>query len=364
MAKDYYETLGVQRNATKEEIKKAYKQLAKKYHPDLNKESGAAEKFKEINEAAAVLSDDQKRAHYDQFGTADSGAGGYSAHDFSGFDFSAGFDDILDSFMGGFGGRRRRRGPQPGNDLEYELEVTLEDAAFGATKTITIPRLEQCSACHGVGGKDSTTCGSCHGSGNVTQRQRTPFGIFQSSMPCRECNGSGALISNPCSACDGVGHVKRKRDLEVKIPKGIQSGTRLRLSGEGEAGERGAPSGDLYIYVVVKPHDVFQREGDDLLVTVPLDFATAALGGEAPVPTLEGEATIEIPAGTQVNTLFRLRGKGMPHLRGHGHGDLKARVSLSVPTRLTKKQKELLEAFAVESGKKKGVMDKIKEVFE
>ena len=364
MGKDYYQTLGVSKDASKEEIKKAYKKLAKKYHPDVSKDNGSGEKFKEINEAFSVLGNDSKKSRYDQFGSAD--GQGFGSGDFSGHDFSGGFEDIFDSFFGGGGRRRRRRGPQRGNDLEYQLDIILEDAAFGATKTVVIPRLENCGKCDGSGAKhkdDVKTCDACQGSGSVTRRQRTPFGVFQSSAPCGKCHSTGKMITDFCETCDGEGRVRQSRKVDVKIPKGVRSGTRLRMSCQGEAGESGAPTGDLYIYILVKSHDVFVRDGDDLLVAVPLDFVTAALGGQVTIKTLEGEATIKIPSGTQTETVFRLKGKGMPHLRG-GHADLKAKVSVVVPTKLNKKQKELLREYGDVSGKKKTVVEKIKEVFE
>jgi molecular chaperone DnaJ len=368
MANDYYQTLGVSKDASKEQIKKAYKKLAKKYHPDLNKDAGASDKFKEINEAASVLGDPEKRSRYDQFGTADPQGFGGGAGGFSGFDFSGmGFDDIFDSFFGGGGGRRRRGGPRRGNDLEYRMDITLEDAAFGTKKTIVIPRLEACGNCKGSGAKnasDVVTCTDCNGQGMRVVQRRTPFGVFQSQTPCRKCSASGKMIKELCEHCDGEGRVRKSRKVEVDIPKGVQSGNRLRLSGEGEAGEKGGRTGDLYVYVVVQDHDLFVRDGNDLYVDVQLPFVTAALGGEITVATLDAEAVIKIPAGTQTSTLFRLREKGMPHLRGSASGDLKVRVHIAVPKKLSKKQKELLSEFDKDYKRKKGVVEKIKEAFE
>ena len=361
MAKDYYKILGVDRNASKEEIKKAYKQLAKKHHPDINKEAGAAEKFKEINEAAAVLGDDEKRSQYDQFGDADafkkaSGARGFDASDF-GFDFSDfgsfDFGDVFDRFFGG--GTSRRRGPRQGADLRYDMEITLEDAALGTTKTIAIPKLMKCDKCHGSGAEnpsDLVTCPDCHGHGRVQRTQRTPFGIFATTSTCSKCRGRGEYIRNECPLCDGTGVMKKNQRLEIKIPAGAEEGTNLRLSGEGEAGERSARAGDLYIVLHVKEHDTFEREGNDLKITVPVSFGIAALGGEIEVPTLNGEATLKIPAGTQSSTVFRMKGKGIPHLHGYGVGDQLVEVTIHVPERLTKKQKELISEFEKESGKK------------
>ncbi|HLC65846.1 MAG TPA: molecular chaperone DnaJ [Candidatus Nanoarchaeia archaeon] len=351
MAKDYYKILGVNKDATKEEIKTAYKRLAKKHHPDLNKETGAADKFKEINEAASVLADDEKRRRYDQTGTVE-------GEPFSGFDFrdfmGAGFDfeGIFDEFFGG--GFRRRRGPQRGNDLRYDLDITLEEAATGATKAINVPRLEQCPKCNGLGAEsesDIVTCEKCNGHGVVRREQRTPFGIFASTSTCSKCKGQGRYIKNECAECDGTGLVRKSRKIEVEIPAGAEEGMHLRLRGEGEAGGKGAPYGDLFVVLHERPHDTFQREGSDIVVKVPIDFATAALGGEIEVPTLTGKATLKIPAGTQSSTIFRMRDKGIAGLHG-GHGSEKVEVVVKVPEKLTKKQRELLEEFQKESGKK------------
>lgn len=370
MAKDYYQILGINKNATKEEIKKAYKQLAKKYHPDVSKDPQAGEKFKEINEAVSILGDDNKRGRYDQYGTAEDyntaeqGFSGFDARDF-GTDFSDIFDSVFGGGFGGFNQRQHRQ--QQGIDLEYQLEITLEDAAFGVEKNIVIPRLEQCDHCKGSGAKDQhsiTTCSTCQGTGTHIRRQRTPFGIFQSSAPCKTCRGTGQEIKEYCHSCEGYGRVKKNREVKVKIPQGIATGSRLRMTGEGEAGERNAPTGDLYIHIIIKTHKIFTREGDDIRTESPLPFTIAALGGEIKVATLEGEATIKIPVGTQTNSIFVLRGKGIPHLRGHGSGDEKVKVVVQVPTSLTKKQKELLKEFEEELNKKKGVIDKIKDVFE
>jgi len=409
MAKDYYKILGVSKNATKEEIKKAYKNLAKKYHPDVNKEDDTAEKFKEINEAASVLGDDEKRAQYDQFGDAESfkrssGFRGFDSSDF-GFDFtdSASFDfgDIFDRFFGtgSFGSRRRERESR-GSDLRYDLEITLEEAAFGATKTLTIPRLEKCEKCDGTGAESDSdivecsqcsgsgyekrtqrtpfgiisttrTCSKCHGSGAESdsdivncpdcngagvrrQTQRTPFGIFATTATCRKCNGHGKYIKKECALCDGTGVVKNTRKLEIKIPAGAEEGTNLRVAGEGEAGEKGTEAGDLYIIIHVKEHETFERHGDDIYVKMPIPFAIAALGGEVEVPTLEGKARLKIPAGTQNNTIFRMKGKGIPYLHGHGQGNQNVEVIIEVPENLNKKQKELLKEFEKESKDKKG----------
>ena len=360
--KDYYKTLGVEKTATKEEIKKAYKNLAKKYHPDLNKEAGAAEKFKEINEAAAVLADDEKRKQYDEYGTtAEQFGQGFQGYDFS--DFMSGhnfdFDSIFESFFGGGNpfGARRRRGPRRGADLRYDMEIPLEEAAAGATKHITVPRLESCSNCHGSGAEsesDIVTCPDCNGSGVKRQTQRTPFGILATTTTCGKCRGQGKYIKEECQICDGTGVVKKTRKLEIKIPAGAEEETNLRVAGEGEAGEKGAPAGDLYIVIHVKEHDTFERHGDDIYVKVPIPFTIAALGGEIEVPTLDSKAKLKIPAGTQNNTIFRMKGKGVPYLHGSGVGNENVEVIIEVPEKLSKKQKELLKEFEKESKNQKG----------
>ncbi len=362
--KDYYKILGVDKNATKEEIKKAYKNLAKKYHPDLNKGEGAAEKFKAINEAAAVLGDDEKRARYDQFGTTAEQFAGGRGFDFSDFGFDFGdfasfdFGDIFDRFFSGGGEGifgSRRRGPRNGSDLRYDIEITLEEAAFGTTKNIVIPRLTKCNKCHGSGAEsesDIVECPDCDGKGMARKVQRTPFGVFSTTTTCRKCKGSGEFIKNECSVCDGTGIVKKNIKIEIKIPAGAEEGTNLRVMGEGEAGEKGANAGDLYVIVHVKEHDVFEREGDDININIDVPFTLAALGGEIDVPTLKGKAKLNIPAGTQSNTVFRMKDKGIPHLHGRGIGSENVEVVIKVPERLTKKQKELLKEFEKESKKK------------
>ncbi len=358
MTKDYYKILGVSKGATKEEIKRAYKKLAKKYHPDVNKSHDATEKFKELNEAASVLGDDNKRQHYDQSGTTAEGFNG------SGFDFSDfanfGFEDILNQFFGG-GGRRRRYEPERGNNLLYELDINLEDAAFGATKSIVIPRLEKCSKCDGSGAKsrsDIVRCPDCNGSGYVRQERRTPFGYFSQTSICRKCGGEGRYIRDECSVCDGTGAVKKTRTIDVDIPKGAEDGLKLRISGGGEAGERGAEPGDLYVELHIAPHKIFEREGDDLNIEVPISFTQAALGSEIEVPTLDGKVRLKIPPGTQTHTLFRMRGKGMPHFNGHGRGNQNVRVIVQVPEKLNKKQKDLLKEFE-KTNKDKSLFKKV-----
>lgn len=365
MTKDYYDTLSVGKNATKEEIKKAYKKLAKKYHPDLNKESDAEHKFKEINEAAAVLGDDDKRRQYDQFGDPEAfkraGGAGFEGFNGGGFGDFASFDfgDIFDQFFSGgaFGGGRQQRRQQSGAHIRVDVEVTLEEAASGVTKKLRIPRIEKCSTCKGSGAEsesDIKQCPECQGAGSVRQTQRTPFGVFATTTTCRSCRGKGKFVEKECKECDGTGLQRKVRTIEVKIPAGAEEGTNLRVTGEGEASENGGPPGDLYVVIHMVAHDVFEREGDDLYAKTSISFATAALGGEIEVPTIEGKAKLKIPAGTQPGTIFRMRGKGIPYLHGSGKGDQNVEIQVEVPEKLSKKQKELLKEFE-KSSKKKGI---------
>ncbi|MBN2052665.1 molecular chaperone DnaJ [Candidatus Woesearchaeota archaeon] len=367
-AKDFYKILGVDKSATKEEIKKAYKALAKKYHPDLNKEAGAAEKFKEINEAASVLGDDDKRKQYDQFGPeafkygtgSGAGAGGFGAggFDFSGFDFSDfgfdrfDFDSIFDTFFsgGGFGGRGSRRSSfrqrsAGGRDLGYDLTITLEEAASGVKKKIKITKNDVCEECEGKGGSGETTCLDCKGTGMYRETRRTAFGIFQTSTTCRSCSGAGMAFKEECSACDGSGIMRKTKTIEVDVPAGIMNNARLRVSGEGEAGFRGGRTGDLYLLIHVEPHDIFERQGDDLLIEQKVRFVIAALGGKVKVPTLDGEAELKIPAGTQPGTILRMKGKGIKRLHSFGRGDQLVKISIHVPTHLTREQEKILREF-------------------
>ncbi|MDW7650114.1 MAG: molecular chaperone DnaJ [Bacillota bacterium] len=377
MAKrDYYEVLGVSKDASPEEIKKAYRTLARKYHPDVNPEDhGAEEKFKEVKEAFDVLSDTNRRAQYDRFGHAAEegfgaggagGFGGFGQGDFSGF---GGFEDIFDTFFGGGGRTRRPGGPQRGNDLRYDLEIKLEDAAFGLETTVSIPRSENCETCGGSGAKPGTspeTCQHCQGTGQQQVVRNTAFGRFVSVKTCDVCRGEGKIIKERCPDCHGSGRIQRERKIEIKIPAGVDTGSRLRVSGEGEAGSRGGPPGDLYVIIHVRQHKVFRREGDDIIVDIPVSFAQATLGTELDVPTLDGKARLKVPEGTQPNTLFRLRGKGIPHLRGYGSGDQHVRVTVDIPRKLSAKQKELLREYANISGEsvlqpEKGIIDKVKD---
>lgn len=364
--KDYYKILGVGKNAAKEEIKAAYKKLAKQYHPDLNKSADAAEKFKEINEAAAVLGDEQKKAQYDQYGTVGEQFQGFQqGFDFSDFmsDFGGGFgfdiDDMVERIFGGYSPRRERR-RQRGSDLRYDMEIELEDAAFGSTKTIEVPRLEECGKCHGTGAEsksDIVACDDCSGRGVEKKTQRTPFGLFSTTTTCRKCQGNGKYIKNECQECDGKGVVRRARKIEIKIPQGAVDGTNLRVQGEGEVGEKGTLAGDLYIVIHVKPHKIFERHDSDVYIKIPIPFTTAALGSAIEVPTLKGKASLKIPAGTQSNTVFRMKGLGIPDLHNRHVGDENVEVYITVPEKLTAKQKKLLEDFEKESGKKGFIKD-------
>jgi len=357
MAKDYYQILGVPKNATKEEIKKAYKRLAKKYHPDLNKSPEAEQKFKEINEAAAVLGDDKKRQQYDQFGDPDAFKQASGFEGFQGFDFS----DILSKFrFGTFGddffgdifdqlfGRSSRRSFRKGHNLQYDLEISLEEAFHGTKKILKLNKLETCPECRGRGGKNFQTCSHCHGSGYLKKTSRTPFGLFQQTSPCPYCHGEGEVPNQTCSSCHGEGLIRRKKQIEVNIPAGVDHGTRLRIAGEGEAGENGAPPGDLYILLHLKTHKIFKKINQDIHLTVPLSFTQACLGDEIEVPTLDGKAKLKIPPGTQSETLFRMKGKGFPYLNRSGAGDQMVKVTIQVPKKLSKRQKELIKQLKEE----------------
>jgi molecular chaperone DnaJ len=341
--KDYYAILEVSREATAAEIKKAYRRLAMKYHPDRNPgDKAAEEKFKEIQRAYDVLSDEQKRAAYDRYGHAgvDSAAAGAGAAGFD--DFTEAFSDIFGDLFGG--GRRGRSQVYRGADLRYQLEISLEEAAHGTTKTIRIPTAETCDTCHGTGARSGTqprVCTTCGGIGQVRMQQ----GFFSIQQTCPECHGSGSIVADPCPDCGGAGRVRKSRTLEVKIPAGIDTGMRLRQSGYGEAGINGGPPGDLYVEIRIKPHPIFQRDGDDLHCEMPISITTAALGGEIDVPTLDGIAKLRIPPGTQTGKVFRLRGKGIRNVRNQGVGDLLCHVVVETPVNLTERQKELLREF-------------------
>ncbi len=343
--RDYYQVLGIARNATDEEIKKAFRKLAFKYHPDRNREDGAAEKFKEVNEAYEALSDPDKRATYDRFGHG--GAPGVFGRGFEGFDFG-GFGDIFDAFFGG-ATTATRQAPQRGADLRYRLTISFEEAAFGCEKEINISRIENCSLCQGVGsrpGSQPSRCPNCNGTGQVRRVQQSIFGRFTHTATCSQCHGDGRIITEPCPQCRGTGREKPKRSLLVKIPAGVDDGSQIRLTGEGEAGTRGGPSGNLYVTLSVKPHEFFSRDGDNILYELPINFAQAALGVEVEVPTLDGKTKLKVPAGSQTGKVFQLKGKGIPHLYRGGRGDQLVALFVATPESLTKKQRQLLEELA------------------
>jgi molecular chaperone DnaJ len=372
--KDYYETLGLKRDASAEEIKKAYRKAAMQYHPDRNSgDKSAEQKFKEVNEANDVLSDPQKRAAYDQFGhAAFEGGGGGFEHGFT-RDFGSGFADIFDEMFGDFMGGGRGRGRQTsyqGADLRYNLEISLVEAFKGDKKNIRVPTSVACGSCSGTGsagGAAPITCATCHGHGKVRAQQ----GFFTIERRCPTCHGQGQVIKEPCKTCGGAGRVNHEKTLSVTIPGGVEDGTRIRLAGEGEAGLRGAPPGDLYIFLTVAPHRIFQREGANIFCRVPIPFTTAALGGNIEVPTVEGgRARVTIPAGTQSGHQFRLKNKGMSILRSKERGDMFVQATVETPVNLTKKQKELLAEFDKEGKGEKhspesyGFFSKVKEIWE
>lgn len=371
--RDFYEVLGVQKGASNDELKKAYRKLAMKYHPDKNPGDEKAEaQFKELNEAYEVLKDEQKRAAYDQFGhAAFEQAGGPRGA--GGFDFGGGFADIFDEMFGDImGGRRggRARAQARGQDLRYNMDVSLEDAYHGKKATITVPSSTGCDTCNGTGGKDGAapeTCSTCGGAGKVRSQQ----GFFTVERTCVSCGGQGRVIKDPCRTCRGSGRVRKDKTLEVTIPPGVEDGTRIRLAGEGEAGMNGAPAGDLYIFLSVQPHRLFQRDGANLYMRAPLSMTTAALGGEIEVPTIEGgKVRVSIPKGCQNGHQFRLRGKGMNVLRSTARGDMFMEAAVEVPVNLNAKQKELLKEFEqageqrTHSPEAHGFFDKVKNFFE
>jgi molecular chaperone DnaJ len=349
--RDYYETLGVNRNASDDELKKAYRKLAMQYHPDKNPgDKKSEEKFKEISHAYDILSDAQKKAAYDRFGHAafNGGAGGgYAGGDASGFDFGAGFADIFEDLFGNLSGRRGQNpsGQTRGSDLRYNLQVSLEEAYKGKQETIHVTTSTSCEACHGSGGEKGTkpvTCPTCHGSGRIRASQ----GFFTIERTCHTCQGLGKIIKDPCRICAGTGRVRKEKTLAVNIPAGVEEGTRIRLAGEGEVGLRGGTPGDLYLFVSVKPHPFFKRDGADLHAIVPIRMTTATLGGSIEVPTIDGgKVKVTIPEGTQSGHQFRLRGKGMTVLRSSAHGDMYIHTKVETPVKLNRKQRELLKEF-------------------
>ncbi|HVA37880.1 MAG TPA: molecular chaperone DnaJ [Candidatus Dormibacteraeota bacterium] len=370
--RDYYEILGVPRGASESEIKRAYRQLARKYHPDVAEDKAhAGEHFKEINEAYEVLSDPLKRDHYDRFGSTGNGAGGVGGGDFGPF-AGEGFGEIFDMFFGG--GRtqsRPRGGPQRGSDLRYDLEITLREAYTGVDREIAYSHLGQCADCNGSGAAPGTQpqpCLQCGGSGQMRQVRSTPLGQFVTASTCSRCGGEGRLVTSPCPACHGRGRVETERKITVHIPAGVDDGSRIRIAGSGEGGIRGGPPGDLYVYLSVAPDELFARDGLDLSLAMPITFPQAALGADVSIPTLSGEAApLRVPPGTQTGTIFRVRGKGMPSVRGNGHGDLLVRVNVVVPRKLGKHQRELLEELARVGGdqveEEKSFFARVKDAF-
>ena len=368
--RDYYEVLGVSKGASDEELKKAFRKEAKKYHPDLHPGDKEAEaKFKEINEAYEVLSNPEKRQRYDQFGHAgvdpNFGAG-------TGGTYSGGFGDFGDIFSDlfgggfGFGGGNRRNGPRRGNDVRQVVNVTFEEAAFGCKKKINITKMENCPTCGGTGAKKGTnpeTCQYCHGTGQIKTQQRTILGYMTNVTTCTHCNGPGKIIKDPCRDCRGTGKVRKTRTIEINIPAGIDDGQTMQLSGQGEPGERGGPSGDLLITVRVRRHEIFERRDNDVYLEMPISFVQAALGATLTVPTLDGVVEYDIPEGTQSGTRFRLRGKGIPFIRGKGRGDQYVTVTVEVPKNLSSKQKELLKEFDEDKNykQKKSFAEKMKD---
>jgi molecular chaperone DnaJ len=373
--RDYYEVLGVDKSTSDADIKKAYRKLAKQYHPDVNPGDKSAEsKFKEINEAYEVLSNSEKKSRYDQYGHAGTdpnaygGAGGFGG----GFDFGD-IGDIFESFFGGSGFNRsskNKRGPQKGADLKYAMEISFEEAAFGANKEVSVNRAENCPTCSGTGSKPGTTpetCKHCNGTGQIQYKQNTPFGQFVNIKTCEICQGQGKVITHPCETCKGKGKSRKTVKIKVNIPQGIDDGQIISLRGEGEPGAKGGPAGDLYISIRVRPHILFKRQGTDVMCEIPITFAQAALGSELVVPTLDGKVKYSIPEGTQTGSIYKLKGKGIPFIKGTGRGDQYIKVNIDVPKRLNEKQKAILKEFADLSGdeihdQRKSFFNKMKDV--
>ncbi|HKO24391.1 MAG TPA: molecular chaperone DnaJ [Chloroflexota bacterium] len=348
--RDYYEVLGVARNASEDELKRAFRTLARQYHPDVNKSPDAEARFKEIGEAYDVLSDPQKRRVYDQCGHAGLDRQGYGGFQgFEGFGSVADIFEQVDTFFGGAGRGRTRRSPQRGADLRYDLTITFEEAVFGTEKTLEIPRLESCGVCKGSGAEpktEPTICPQCTGNGELRRVRQSLLGQVVKVTPCGRCQGEGRIISTPCHACHGQGCVRKTRQLTVRIPAGVDSGQQIRLCGEGEAGPKGGPPGNLYVVLEVTPHPFFEREGSDIFCALPLCFAQAALGDRVEVPTIDGSAILAIPAGTHTGQTFRLREKGVPHLGGVGRGDQYVTVRVCTPTQLSPRERQLFEELA------------------
>lgn len=367
--RDYYEVLGLERNASGEDVKKAYRKMAFQYHPDRNRDDGAEEKFKELNEANEVLSDSQKRAAYDRFGHT--GAQGYGGRGFDGFDFG-GFGDIFDAFFGGATGTSKRSGPQRGSDLSYGIAISFEEAVFGCEKEVELVRAQRCSVCHGTRGEPGSEperCSVCNGSGEIRRSQRGIFGQFVNVTPCSNCRGEGRIIANPCSQCNGQGKERIKTNINIKIPAGVSNSTQIKLTGDGNAGKRGGRPGDLYVSLSVNKHKVFRRNDDDILYELPINFAQAALGEDITIPTLDSDYVLKVPAGVQNGKVFRIKEKGVPHLRRQGRGDQLVRLHVVTPQSLNAKQKKAFRQLgetlgeAVMPSEEKGFFDKIKETF-
>lgn len=373
---EFYDRLGVSKDASQAEIKKAYRKLSKKYHPDINKEPGAEEKYKEIQEAYETLGDEQKRAAYDQYGPAGAnggfggGAGGFGGFDGAGF---GGFEDIFSSFFGGGGGMRNPNAPRQGDDLQYRVNLTFEEAVFGVEKEVVYNRESTCSTCHGSGAKPGTspvTCSRCHGSGVINVDTQTPLGMMRRQVTCDVCHGKGKEIKEPCHTCHGTGHEKKTHKVSVKIPAGVETGQQIRLQGQGEAGFNGGPYGDLFVIINVLPSNKFERNGSTIYYTMNISFVQAALGDTVEVPTVHGDVEMTIPAGTQTGKTFRLRGRGAPKLHGGGQGDQHVTVNIVTPTKLNDAQVKALKQFAQAGGdkvgnpKKKGFFDKVKDAFD
>lgn len=372
---EYYDRLGVSKDASQDEIKRAYRKMSKKYHPDINKEPGAEEKYKEVQEAYETLSDDQKRAAYDQYGSDGANAGFGGQGGFGGFDGGAGFggfEDIFSSFFGG-GASRNPNAPRQGDDLQYRVNLSFEEAVFGAEKEVHYNREATCKTCSGSGAKPGTspvTCGRCHGQGVINVDTQTPLGVMRRQVTCDVCHGTGQEIKDPCQTCHGTGHEKQSHKVSVKIPAGVETGQQIRLAGQGEAGFNGGPYGDLFVIINVNPSDKFTRDGSTIYYTLNISFVQAALGDTVEVPTVHGNVEMTIPAGTQTGKTFRLKGKGAPRLRGGSQGDQHVTVKIVTPTKLNDAQKEALLAFAKASGdekiapQKKGFFNKVKDALE
>ena len=371
---EYYDRLGVSKDASQDEIKRAYRKMSKKYHPDINKEPGAEEKYKEVQEAYETLSDDQKRAAYDQYGP--DGANGFGGQGgFGGFDGGAGFggfEDIFSSFFGG-SATRNPNAPRQGDDLQYRVNLSFEEAIFGAEKEVHYNREATCKTCSGSGAKPGTspvTCGRCHGQGVINVDTQTPLGMMRRQVTCDICHGTGQEIKEPCQTCHGTGHEKQSHKVSVKIPAGVETGQQIRLAGQGEAGFNGGPYGDLFVIINVNPSDKFTRDGSTIYYTLNISFVQAALRDTVEVPTVHGNVEMTIPAGTQTGKTFRLKGKGAPRLRGGSQGDQHVTVKIVTPTKLNDAQKEALLAFAKASGdekiapQKKGFFNKVKDALE